>query len=182
MGSSKNYQKEMESVRKDFDFQKFNYGLTFATTLGDIDLEFYPEVAPNHCINMLGLAQLGFYDGIHFHRVVPDFVIQAGCPEGTGTGGPGYTVAAEFNNRAHEAGIVSMARTNDPNSAGSQFFLCLGKVPYLDNKYTVFGKTKDQASLDTVLKIGGVKTDGGDRPVEAVTIKTAKVTKTPKSL
>jgi len=107
--------------------------------------------------------------------VIKGFVIQGGCPSGTGTGGPGYTIKAEFNDRLHEAGVLSMARTSDPNSAGSQFFLCLGRVPHLDKQYTGFGKTADEESLKVVLAIGSVPTDGGDRPIKPVTIKKATV-------
>jgi cyclophilin family peptidyl-prolyl cis-trans isomerase len=102
-------------------------------------------------------------------------VIQGGCPNGTGTGGPGYTIKAEFNEKLHEPGVLSMARTSDPNSAGSQFFLCLEKVPYLDRQYTAFGKTADTSSLDTVRAIGKVKTGAGDAPIDPVVIKEARV-------
>ena len=176
---NKNFKNEVDALKPEFDFNKFRYELKLQTTLGDIELEFYPELAPGHALNMLGLAKLGYYDGIQFHRVVKDFVIQAGCPNGTGAGGPGYTIKAEFNNRLHEPGVLSMARTNDPDSGGSQFFLCLKKVPFLDGKYTVFGRTRDQASLDTVLKIGAVDTDQSDRPEEPVTITTATVSQIP---
>jgi cyclophilin family peptidyl-prolyl cis-trans isomerase len=126
------------------------------------------------------LTKIGFYDGILVHRVIKGFVMQVGCPQGTGTGGPGYTIRAEFNDRPHEAGVLSMARTSDPDSAGSQFFLCLGRVPHLDNQYTGFGKTADQSSLDVVLKIGGVDTDGNDRPRKDVVINTGSVVEKPK--
>ena len=115
---------------------------------------------------------------IVFHRVIPGFVAQVGCPEGTGTGGPGYTIDAEFNDRLHEAGVLSMARTNDPNSAGSQVFLCLDRVPHLDRQYTAFGKTANDESLQTLLSIGGLPTDGNDRPVEEVRIESSRVIET----
>ena len=95
-----------------------------------------------------------------------------------GTGGPGYTIYAEFNDRLHEAGVLSMARTNDPNSAGSQVFLCLDRVPHLDRQYTAFGKTADDESLQTLLSIGGLPTDGNDRPVEEVQIESSRVIET----
>jgi peptidyl-prolyl cis-trans isomerase B (cyclophilin B) len=107
-------------------------------------------------------------------------MIQGGCPQGTGTGGPGYTIPAEFNRTQHEPGVLSMARTSDPNSAGSQFFICLERVPHLDNQYTAFGRTADAASLEVVKAIGVVRTGGGDRPVEPVTIKKVTVSKKPK--
>ena len=99
---------------------------------------------------MLGLAKIGYYDGGAFHRIIKDFMIQGGCPEGTGTGGPGYKIAAEFNATPHEPGVLSMARTGDPNSAGSQFFICLARVPHLDRQYTAFGRTADADSLAVV--------------------------------
>ena len=102
-------------------------------------------------------------------------MIQGGCPSGNGTGGPGYTIKAEFNEKPHEPGVLSMARTSDPNSAGSQFFLCLEKVPYLDRQYTAFGKTADASSLEVVKTIGKVKTGSGDAPLQPVVIKEARV-------
>jgi cyclophilin family peptidyl-prolyl cis-trans isomerase len=107
-------------------------------------------------------------------------MIQGGCPEGTGTGGPGYRIAAEFNDTPHEPGVLSMARTNDPNSAGSQFFICLERVPHLDKQYTAFGRTADAESLAVVKTIGDVRTGAGDRPVQPVVIKKATVTKSPR--
>jgi peptidyl-prolyl cis-trans isomerase B (cyclophilin B) len=139
-----------------------------------------PEVAPGHAKNLLSLAKIGFYDGLTFHRVISGFMIQGGCPEGTGTGGPGYTINAEFNKTKHEPGVLSMARTNDPNSAGSQFFICLENVPQLDNQYTVFGRTADAQSLAVVKKIGAVPTGAQDRPTKPVTIEKATVVEKPK--
>jgi cyclophilin family peptidyl-prolyl cis-trans isomerase len=171
--------KQVDEATAGMDFGKNRYQLEFDTTHGPIKLDFWPDVAPQHCKNMLGLAKSGFYDGLTFHRVVPGFVIQGGCPNGNGTGGPGYKVDAEFNDNKHEAGVLSMARSSDPNSAGSQFFLCLAKVPYLDGQYTAFGKTADDASLKTVQKIGAVATGSQDKPLEPVVIKTAKVVEQP---
>ncbi len=177
---SKNYRDEVDAAVADMDFEKNNYQIEFETTLGTILLDLWPDVAPEHVKNVFGLTKIGFYDGIIAHRVIPDFVVQIGCPQGTGTGGPGYTIDAEFNDKPHEAGVLSMARTNDPNSAGSQFFICLGRVPHLDNQYTVFGKTADQQSLDVVLKIGGVDTNSQDRPLEDVKILSSRAIVTPK--
>ncbi len=107
---------------------------------GEIRLEFFPEDAPKTVENFVTLAKKGFYNGLNFHRVVPDFVVQGGCPKGNGTGGPGYTVKAEFNKQKHVRGTLAMARSQDPDSAGSQFYICYGNTPHLDGQYTVFGK------------------------------------------
>lgn len=157
-------------------------GLVIKTTEGDMEFELWDDVAPKHAANMLKLAKEGFFDGGAFHRIIPGFVIQGGDPntkvgygpsgtlEGAdkgkmrmwGRGGPGYTVPAEFNERLHEFGVLSMARSADPNSAGSQFFVCLGRLPSLDRQYTVFGKlTKGE---DVLRKIGSAKTVAGDIP------------------
>ena len=175
-----NRRAEVDAVLEDVDFDKNTYQVEFDTTAGKILVDVYPDVAPGHSRNLIGLAKIGFYDGIIFHRVIPGFVIQAGCPDGRGTGGPGYNIDAEFNDRLHEAGILSMARTADPNSAGSQFFICMGRVPHLDRQYTVFGKTADDESLKNALSIGDVQTGAGDRPVEDVTINAARVVVTTK--
>jgi peptidyl-prolyl cis-trans isomerase B (cyclophilin B) len=106
----------------------------------EIRMEFYPADAPKTVENFVTLAKKGFYNNLTFHRVVPDFVVQGGCPKGNGTGGPGYTVPAEFNKHKHLRGTVAMARSQDPNSAGSQFYICYGPTPHLDGNYTVFGK------------------------------------------
>jgi len=106
----------------------------------EIRMEFYPADAPKTVENFVTLAKKGFYNNLTFHRVVPDFVVQGGCPKGNGTGGPGYTVPAEFNKQKHVRGTVAMARSQDPNSAGSQFYICYGPTPHLDGNYTVFGK------------------------------------------
>ena len=105
-----------------------------------IRLEFFPEDAPKTVENFVTLAKKGFYDGLTFHRVVPDFVVQGGCPKGNGTGGPGYQVKAEFNKQKHLRGTVAMARSQHPDSAGSQFYITYGPTPHLDGNYTVFGK------------------------------------------
>jgi peptidyl-prolyl cis-trans isomerase B (cyclophilin B) len=105
-----------------------------------IRLEFYPEDAPKTVENFVTLAKKGFYNGLSFHRVVPDFVVQGGCPKGDGTGGPGYQIKAEFNKQKHVRGSVAMARSQHPDSAGSQFYITYGATPHLDNSYTVFGK------------------------------------------
>ena len=107
---------------------------------GEIRFEFYPEDAPKTVENFVTLAKKGFYNGLNFHRVVPDFVVQGGCPKGNGTGGPGYQIKAEFNKQKHVRGSLAMARSQDPDSAGSQFYICYGNTPHLDGQYTVFGQ------------------------------------------
>ena len=175
-----NVQAKVAEAQQQLDFAKNKYTVELDTTKGPIRLEFLPDLAPGHVKNFLGLAQIGFYDNVIFHRVIAGFMIQGGCPQGTGTGGPGYQIKAEFNATPHVPGVLSMARTNDPNSAGSQFFICLEKYPSLDRQYTVFGKVVDDESLKTVRAIGAVKTGGSDRPVENVTIKKATVKASPK--
>ncbi|MCD4783363.1 MAG: peptidylprolyl isomerase [Candidatus Eremiobacteraeota bacterium] len=116
------------------------------TDKGEMKAELYPDVAPNTVLSFVTLAKDGFYDGLTFHRVVPNFVIQGGCPQGTGTGGPGYMIPAEFNNRKHLLGSLAMARSSAPDSAGSQFYVCLAPQPSLDNNYTVFGQVLEGVS------------------------------------
>lgn len=175
-----NRKAEVDAAVKDVDFNKNDYQIELGTSVGRILLNLAPSVAPGHCKNLIGLARIGYYDGVLFHRVIKGFMVQGGCPLGTGTGGPGYTIKAEFNTMSHDPGVLSMARTNDPNSAGSQFFICLDKQPSLDRNYTAFGRTADEASMAVVRKIGDVKTDNRDRPINDVTINSAKVIEKPK--
>ena len=168
---------ELQKAAQAVDLAGFDHEVTLDTTAGPIRLTLDAASAPGHVRNMVALAESGFYDGGCFHRIIKGFMIQGGCPEGTGTGGPGYNIPAEFNQTPHEPGVLSMARTSDPNSAGSQFFICLEKVTHLDNQYTAFGRTTDAASLANVRAIGMVRTGGGDRPLEPVTIKKVTVTK-----
>ena len=172
---SKNRKAEVDAVQKTLDLKSKKYQLELDTSAGKILLDLYSDIAPGHVANLLGLAKIGYYDGLIFHRVIKGFMIQGGCPEGTGTGGPGYTIKAEFNKTKHVPGVLSAARTSDPNSAGSQFFICLDSHSHLDGQYTAFGKTADAASLEVVKAIGNVSTDRNDRPTKPVTIKTAKV-------
>eukprot|EP00316_Scyphosphaera_apsteinii_P022642 CAMPEP_0119336894 /NCGR_PEP_ID=MMETSP1333-20130426/92897_1 /TAXON_ID=418940 /ORGANISM="Scyphosphaera apsteinii, Strain RCC1455" /LENGTH=166 /DNA_ID=CAMNT_0007347813 /DNA_START=300 /DNA_END=800 /DNA_ORIENTATION=+ len=152
------------------------------TTAGEMQFELWDDVAPKHVASFVKLANEGFFDGGAFHRIIPGFVIQGGDPNakvgygpsGTlenadkgavrkwGRGGPGYTVPAEFNDRPHDFGVLSMARSADPNSAGSQFFVCLGRLPSLDKQYTVFGKLIQ--GEDVLRKLGAAKTVTGDIP------------------
>ena len=137
--------------------------------------ELYPEVAPNTVRNFISLINHDFYEGIIFHRVIPGFMVQAGCPEGTGTGGPGYGIKGEFsnngfeNNLKHEKGVLSMARTMEPNSAGSQFFIMAENSPHLDREYAAFGKVTE--GLEEVDRIVSVERDYSDRPHEDQVIK-----------
>ena len=142
--------------------------------------KLYPEVAPNTVNNFIALANSGFYDGTIFHRVVPGFMIQGGCPRGNGTGGPGWTIKGEFsangvkNDLKHTRGVLSMARAMDPNSAGSQFFIMVADAPHLDGQYAAFGKITD--GMETADQIVGVRRDWSDCPLEKQIIKTIKVT------
>ena len=117
----------------------------------EIRLEFFPQDAPKTVENFVTLAKKGFYNGLTFHRVVPGFVVQGGCPKGNGTGGPGYTIPAEFNRNKHVRGSLAMARSQHPDSAGSQFYITYGAQPHLDNNYTVFGKvTSGMEHVDAI--------------------------------
>ena len=121
---------------------------------GEIRMEFYPAEAPKTVENFVTLAKKGFYNGLTFHRVVPDFVVQGGCPKGNGTGGPGYQIKAEFNKQKHVRGTIAMARSQDPDSAGSQFYICYGSTPHLDGQYTVFGHVVSGMELVDRIKQG----------------------------
>ena len=140
-----------------------------------IVVELYPEKAPNSVKNFLSLAGKGFYDGLIFHRVIKGFMIQGGCPNGNGMGGPGYEISGEFaangvmNDLMHTRGVLSMARAMDPNSAGSQFFIMHKDAPHLDGQYAAFGKVIE--GLDVVDEIASVRTDYMDKPREVQRIK-----------
>ena len=143
------------------------------TILGDMTLNFFPEVAPNHVNSFIELAKKGFYNGTTFHRVVPKFVIQGGDPNSKnpdrsnhGTGGPGYQIKAEFNDKPHRRGTLSMARAAHPDSAGSQFFICVADAPFLDGKYTVFGEVVK--GIEVVDKIVSQPRDGNDNPDDRI--------------
>ena len=125
--------------------------IRIATDRGDIVVQLFPDDAPVHAAAFLKLAKAGFYDGLTFHRVEPGFVVQGGDPDGNGTGGPGYRLKAEFNSRPHERGTLAMARSSNPDSAGSQFYLCLADARFLDGQYTVFGSmTEGFEALDAI--------------------------------
>lgn len=126
------------------------------TNKGDMKAELYTHVAPNTVLNFITLAQKGFYNNLSFHRVIEDFVIQGGCPKGDGTGGPGYSIPAEFNKVKHVFGTLSMARSSHPDSAGSQFFVCLGPQEHLDNNYTAFGQVVEGIEIASKIVKGDV--------------------------
>jgi peptidyl-prolyl cis-trans isomerase B (cyclophilin B) len=144
-----------------------------------IKAELYPEVAPNTVNNFISLINKGFYNGISFHRVIPGFMIQGGCPEGTGVGGPGYSIKGEFssnkfkNDLKHSTGVLSMARSNDSNSAGSQFFLMVANSPHLDGSYAGFGKVIE--GMEHALEIAKVDRDFRDKPKKEQKIKSMSV-------
>ena len=154
--------------------------VTFEMENGDImKAELYPEIAPNTVNNFISLVQKGYYDGLIFHRVIKVFMIQGGCPEGIGTGGPGYHIKGEFtqnrfnNDLKHTEGVLSMARAMHPDSAGSQFFIMHKNSPHLDGAYAAFGKITE--GMDVVNKIAAVRTDYRDRPMEKQMMKKVTV-------
>lgn len=146
---------------------------------GVIRAELYPETAPQSVYNFIDLISHNFYDGLTFHRVISGFMIQGGCPEGTGMGGPGYCIKGEFlfngvdNPIKHKRGVLSMARSSSPNSAGSQFFIMHQDAPHLDKQYAAFGKVIE--GMDVVDAIAGVRCDGNDRPLQPVVMKKVTV-------
>jgi len=146
------------------------------TKFGEITLKFFSDVAPGHVKNFIDLAKKGFYDGTTFHRVIPGFMIQGGDPNSKdanksrhGMGGPGYTIKAEFNSRPHKRGTMSMARSSNPDSAGSQFFICVKDSAFLDRQYTVFGEVV--SGIEAVDKIVSQPRDGNDNPNDRIEMK-----------
>jgi len=139
-----------------------------------LNIELYPESAPKSVANFIHLVQTGFYTGLTFHRVIPGFMVQGGCPSGTGTGGPGYTIAGEFqangfkNELKHSRGVISMARSGHPDSAGSQFFIMVADAPHLDGQYAAFGKVL--VGMDAIDQIVNTKRDHSDKPLSAQVI------------
>lgn len=159
---------------------KQNPIVTITMENGDVmKAELYPEVAPNTVNNFISLVKKGFYDGLIFHRVIYGFMIQGGCPQGTGTGGPGYSIKGEFNKNGfkndlkHTEGVLSMARAMHPDSAGSQFFIMHKNSPHLDGSYAAFGKVTE--GMDVVNKIAETDTDFRDRPLDEQKIKSMTV-------
>jgi peptidyl-prolyl cis-trans isomerase B (cyclophilin B) len=152
------------------------------TKFGNIELKFFPDVAPGHVNNFIELAKKGFYDGTTFHRVIPGFMIQGGDPNSKdpdksrhGMGGPGYTIKAEFNEKPHKKGTLSMARSAHPDSAGSQFFICVADAPFLDRQYTVFGEVV--SGMEVADKIVNQSRDKSDNPLERVEMKVKVIEK-----
>ena len=152
------------------------------TKFGNIEMRFFPDVAPNHVNNFIELAKKGFYDGTTFHRVIPGFMIQGGDPNSKshdksthGMGGPGYQLKAEFNGKPHKRGTLSMARSASPDSAGSQFFICVADAPFLDKQYTAFGEVV--SGMDVADKIVSQPRDRRDNPNERIEIKVRIVEK-----
>jgi peptidyl-prolyl cis-trans isomerase B (cyclophilin B) len=146
------------------------------TRFGEMEVRFFPDAAPAHVDNFINLSKKGFYDGTMFHRVIPGFMIQGGDPNSRdpdrskhGTGGPGYTLKAEFSKRPHKRGTLSMARSAHPDSAGSQFFICVADAPWLDGQYTVFGEVT--SGLEVVDKIVGQPRDRNDNPLQGIEMK-----------
>ena len=145
----------------------------------EMEFELYPEIAPITVENFIKLAKEGFYDGLTFHRVIKGFVIQGGCPKGNGTGGPGHTIKGEFKSNGfdnpikHEVGVLSMARSMMPNSAGSQFFIMVGNAPHLDGQYAAFGKVVE--NIDCALRIAKVRRNYNDKPLTPVVIKKVEI-------
>ena len=153
--------------------------VTFQTTKGVMKAELYPEIAPNTVNNFISLVKSGFYDGTIFHRVIPGFMIQGGDPEGTGMGGPDYSIRGEFsangfqNSLKHTTGVLSMARSMRPNSAGSQFFIMVADAPHLDGQYAAFGKLLE--GIETAQAIVNVSRNYNDRPDEDVVMESVTV-------
>ncbi len=156
---------------------------TFTITMEDgktMSGELYPDKAPNSVNNFIALAKAGFYNGLIFHRVIPGFMIQGGCPQGTGTGGPGYSIKGEFaangfsqNDIVHDRGVLSMARAMDPDSAGSQFFIMVDAAPHLDGQYAAFGKVTE--GMDVADAIVSVRTNFRDKPLTPQRIQSVSV-------
>ena len=174
---SKGEQKDMEEMMN----KETNPVVTIIMENDDkIEIELYPEIAPNTVHNFISLVEKGYYDGVIFHRVIPGFMVQGGDPDGTGTGGPGYAIKGEFTSNGfenpleHDRGVISMARTMAPDSAGSQFFIMTEKSPHLDGEYAAFGKVI--SGMENVDKIVQAPTDHADRPLVMAEQKMKKVT------
>jgi len=175
------HEKMLTKSRHDYGgIEMSNPIVTITMENGDVmKAELYPEIAPNTVNNYISLIKKGYYDGLIFHRVIPGFMIQGGCPDGTGMGGPGYSIKGEFsgngfaNDLKHTKGVLSMARAMHPDSAGSQFFIMHKTSPHLDGQYAAFGKVTE--GLEVIDKIANTPTDYSDRPYETQQIKSMTV-------
>ena len=190
-GCSSKENKKIDLLGIDFDTKENTVELSkyktenplvamYIENYGAIVMELYPDKAPNTVNNFISLANSRFYDGLTFHRVIKGFMIQGGCPNGNGTGGPGYSIKGEFsengykfNDLKHTEGILSMARTNNPDSAGSQFFIMADEAPHLNDKYAAFGQVID--GLNIVKEINSVETNSNDKPLNDVVIEEIRV-------
>ena len=181
LGGEEKEVRVMQAAEKGLDFMKMpveelsKYHVIMSTNQGDMEIEFWPDVAPNHVRNFLDLSYTGFYDGKTFHRVIPGFMIQGGDPTGTGTGSGPRMLKAEFNDKKHLPGVLSMARSSDPNSASCQFFICHKTASSLDKQYSGFGQLV--SGLEVVDKIVNVKRNSNDKPFDPQTIKKCTVVK-----
>jgi peptidyl-prolyl cis-trans isomerase B (cyclophilin B) len=173
----------MQAVEKGLDFLKMSpdelakFHVLMQTSGGDIEIEFWPDVAPKHVANFLDLSYTGFYNGLTFHRVIPGFMIQGGDPTGTGTGNGPRTLKAEFSKKKHERGVLSMARSASPDSASCQFFVMHAAYPSLDGQYSAFGKVV--SGIEAVDKIVNTKRNSSDKPLEPQTITKCIVIRAP---
>lgn len=180
-GNEKSSEDEDQSSNVDYASQVTENPIVTITMENDekIIVELEPKVAPNTVANFIALVKDGFYDGLIFHRVIPGFMVQGGDPDGTGMGGPDYSIKGEFssngfeNTLAHERGVLSMARSKDPDSAGSQFFIMVEEATHLDGDYAAFGKVIE--GMDVVDKVVAVERDGSDKPLEEQKMKTVEV-------
>jgi peptidyl-prolyl cis-trans isomerase B (cyclophilin B) len=170
---------ELQKAARDLDLDHTTYEITLDTTKGPIRLALDPDSAPGHVRNMVALAESGYYDGVVFHRIIKGVMIQGGCPQGTGTGGPGYTIKAEFNAKPHVRGVNSMARSQHPDSAGCQFFICHGDARFLDRQYTAFGQVvKGDDVLERLATVPtGFGGGGGEKstPAERIAIESIRL-------
>ncbi len=180
VGCAPQEESEGETMAEESSSSSDEIAVIKVTNFGEIRLRFLPELAPLHVENFKKLARDGFYDGTAFHRIVPGFVIQGGDsnskdddPSNDGRGGPGYTVKAEFSDVPHERGILSMARSSDPDSAGSQFFILVKKAPFLDGKYSVFGEVT--SGMEVVDKIVDQPRGRGDRPKTKIVMESVRI-------
>lgn len=180
MTEKKEMKEKVKAEAKKAQDENLKGNAVIKTKFGEMVIEFFPELAPGHVANFKKLAKMGFYNGTTFHRVIPGFMVQGGDPNSKdenrandGMGGPGYTIKAEFNKTKHKRGIVSMARSQDPDSAGSQFFICVADAPFLDGKYSVFGKVVK--GMEVADKIVSQQRDKNDNPLKKIEMQVSVV-------